>query len=34
METTAFVRIASAAARMAPGAVRWVTRAMAARRSR
>ncbi|HEV3192936.1 MAG TPA: SDR family NAD(P)-dependent oxidoreductase [Polyangiaceae bacterium] len=33
METTPFVRVASAAARIAPGAVRWVTRAMAARRS-
>jgi short-subunit dehydrogenase len=30
-ETTAFVRIASAAARVAPGAFRWITAAMAAR---
>jgi short-subunit dehydrogenase len=34
METTSFVRVASAAARIAPGAVRLVTRAMAARRAR
>jgi short-subunit dehydrogenase len=31
LETTAFVRLASAAARIAPGAMRWVTAAMAAR---
>jgi short-subunit dehydrogenase len=31
VETTAFVRLASAAARVTPGAVRWVTAAMAAR---
>jgi short-subunit dehydrogenase len=30
-ETTAFVRVASAAARMAPGAFRWLTTVMAAR---
>jgi short-subunit dehydrogenase len=33
VETTAFVQLASAAARMVPGAVRWVAAAMAARRS-
>jgi hypothetical protein len=32
LETTGFVRLASAAARIAPGAVRWVSAAMAARR--
>jgi short-subunit dehydrogenase len=33
VETTSFVRVASAAARMAPGAMRWITAAMAARGS-
>jgi short-subunit dehydrogenase len=32
VETTAFVRLASAAARMTPGALRWVTAAMASRK--
>jgi short-subunit dehydrogenase len=32
LETTGFVRLASVAARLAPGVVRWVTTAMAARR--
>jgi short-subunit dehydrogenase len=31
VETSSFVRMASAAARVAPGAVRWITAAMAAR---
>ncbi|HEY8086796.1 MAG TPA: SDR family NAD(P)-dependent oxidoreductase [Polyangiaceae bacterium] len=31
LETTPFVRLASAAARMAPGAMRWISAAMAAR---
>jgi short-subunit dehydrogenase len=31
LETSAFVRVASVAARVAPGAVRWVSAAMAAR---
>jgi short-subunit dehydrogenase len=31
VETTSFVRIASAAARLAPGAFRWISAAMAAR---
>ncbi len=34
VETTGFVRLASAAARMTPGVVRWVAKAMAAKRSR
>jgi short-subunit dehydrogenase len=34
VETTGFVRLASATARMAPAAVRWVTAAMAARVNR
>jgi short-subunit dehydrogenase len=33
VETTSFVRIASAAARLAPGAFRWISAAMAARAS-
>jgi short-subunit dehydrogenase len=32
VETTSFVRLASAAARIAPGALRWINAAMAARR--
>jgi short-subunit dehydrogenase len=32
VETTAFVRLASAAARMTPGALRWVTAAMASQK--
>jgi short-subunit dehydrogenase len=32
VETTAFVRVASAAARMAPAAMRWISAAMATRR--
>ncbi len=34
LETTGFVRVASAAARYAPGVLRWVTAAMAARSGR
>jgi short-subunit dehydrogenase len=34
VETTSFVRLASAAARMAPGAFRWISAAMAARGGR
>ena len=33
VETTGFVRAASAAARMAPGAMRWISAAMASRRA-
>jgi short-subunit dehydrogenase len=33
VETTGFVRLASAAARMTPGIVRWVTLAMASRKA-